>query len=246
MREHDNTFPLEPHPLADLFPLIQGDEFDELVASIRKDGLLQPIMLFDGMILDGRNRYRACKEAGVEPHFERMDGASEDDIRAYVRAANICRRSLTTSQRAMIIAQLESAGQPVGDLTRIHDVSDRQVAKARAVLRSGDAEVISLVERGAVSVNRAEDVIAGKVPRAGLETRYLKQSDANGRPRGNARVHRLRRGLEIITSVADYDKVIASNWPGEPGLNDLLRKGERLLRNLVKSTQEADRATAVA
>jgi ParB-like chromosome segregation protein Spo0J len=63
---------LEHHPAAALFPLlpVDGPEFGELVNDIGEHGLLQPIVLHEGKILDRRNRYRACQHAGVEPRFE--------------------------------------------------------------------------------------------------------------------------------------------------------------------------------
>jgi hypothetical protein len=44
------------HPLADFFPLIEGDELDQFVASIRKSvGPREPIVVCEDKILDGRN-----------------------------------------------------------------------------------------------------------------------------------------------------------------------------------------------
>ena len=58
------------HPLANLFGYLTGGEFQELVEDIRRHGLIEPIVLYEDMILDGRNRYRACLSAKVEPRFK--------------------------------------------------------------------------------------------------------------------------------------------------------------------------------
>ena len=77
---------LKFHPLADIFPLIEGAEFDELIADIKANGLLEPIVVHEEMILDGRNRYRACLAAGVEPTLTPFRG---DDPVAFVISANL-------------------------------------------------------------------------------------------------------------------------------------------------------------
>jgi ParB-like chromosome segregation protein Spo0J len=66
---------MEFHPIANAFPLIEGDQFNELAADIQANGLREPIVLFSGQVLDGRNRYRACIAAGIDPQFEEYSGA---------------------------------------------------------------------------------------------------------------------------------------------------------------------------
>jgi hypothetical protein len=72
------------HPLANRFPLIEDDEFDRLVEDIRVNGQRDAIVLFEGRILDGRNRYRACLEAGVTPKTRDFDPAMEGPPEAFV------------------------------------------------------------------------------------------------------------------------------------------------------------------
>jgi len=89
---------LKFHPLAGIFPLMEGAEFDALVADIRANGLQQNIALYEGKILDGRNRYRACPAAGVAPVTYNADRLITDPA-AYVISANLHRRHLTAEQK---------------------------------------------------------------------------------------------------------------------------------------------------
>ena len=91
------------HEIADLFPLIEGDEFQLLCGDIKKEGLNHPVILLDDEILDGRNRYRACVEIGIEPTYEHYKG---DDPLAFVLSENLHRRHLTASQRAALAAEV--------------------------------------------------------------------------------------------------------------------------------------------
>src|SRR5262245_33340529 len=88
------------HPLAEIFPLLGGAEFDDLVAYIRANGLREPVVVFEDMILDGRNRYRACLAANVEPTYTAYQG---DNPAAYVISANIRRRHLIAEQKRDLI-----------------------------------------------------------------------------------------------------------------------------------------------
>src|SRR5215831_9913505 len=156
---------LEFHPLADIFPLVEGTEFDELVDDIREHGLYEPIVVFEDKILDGRNRYRACLEARVEPTFTVYGG---DDPIAYVISLNLRRRHLNESQRAVVAAKLATLkdgqradlveGLPIGRGSALLNVGERSVARAREVQEHGAPELIHAVEQGAVSVSAAADV----------------------------------------------------------------------------------------
>ena len=95
---------MKVHPVGDLFPLLEGDAFDELVEDIREQGLLEKIWVTpEHKILDGRNRYRACKKAGVEP---KTRVCRRTDYVEFVVSLNLKRRHLNESQRAMVAARI--------------------------------------------------------------------------------------------------------------------------------------------
>ena len=162
------------HPLSELFPLMQGREFDELVADIRAHGQLEPITVLDGMILDGRNRWRACEAAGRTPFYEVFRG---DDPLAWVLSLNLHRRHLDESQRAMVAGKVanlphgvraDQSGQLAGvtqaDAAQMLNVGERSVRRAREVLDHGSDELIAAVESGKVSVSAAADVAELPMP----------------------------------------------------------------------------------
>jgi hypothetical protein len=94
------------HPIADIFPLLEGDEFDSLVESIGARGLLNAIWLHpDGSIIDGRNRERACARAGVEPRYQTWDG--KGSLAAFVFAQNFERRHLSATLKAIAAEKAE-------------------------------------------------------------------------------------------------------------------------------------------
>jgi ParB-like chromosome segregation protein Spo0J len=141
------------HTLANVFPLMEGEEFDALVADIKANGLREPITIFEGKILDGRNRYRACLKAGIEVKTEPFEG-TEADARAFVISKNIHRRHLTAERKRALIAELVKA-QP--------EKSDRQIAKT------------AKVDHKTVAVVRSEIEGRGEIPH--VETR----TDTKGR-----------------------------------------------------------------
>ena len=154
---------MKAHPYADILPLLEGEAFDAPVADIRANGLLEPITVHDGLILDGRNRYRACEAAGIKPQFLEFEG---DDPMAFVLSLNLHRRHLDESQRAMVAARLANlkdgqraasieAAASQGRVAKLLNVSRSGVQRAREVIDKGAPELIQAVDRGAIPVSVA-------------------------------------------------------------------------------------------
>jgi N6-adenosine-specific RNA methylase IME4 len=91
---------MEFHKVANIFPLMEEQEFEEFVEDIRTNGLMEPITTFEGKIIDGRNRYRACIKAEVKPRFIEFDGCVP--LIDFIVSLNLQRRHLAASQRAAI------------------------------------------------------------------------------------------------------------------------------------------------
>lgn len=161
---------MEFHEYAGIFPLLEGREFTELCNDIKANGQREPIWVYEGKILDGRNRFRACNAVGVTPRTAAYTG---DDPLAFVLSLNLHRRHLSESQRGMVaakVANLENGQratfanlQSTAPVTQAQaaemlNVSPRTVAAAVKVRDEAAPELVHAVESGKVSVSAAADV----------------------------------------------------------------------------------------
>lgn len=171
------TMQYELHPLSTLFPRLIGAEFDSLVADIKANGLREPIVLHEGMILDGGNRAAACDAAGVEPTYIEFSGSN---IVTFVLSANLHRRHLSPGQAAAIVASAQdwAKAQTVGNpqwcnVAPLQTAADRS-AESGASLRTqkdadkvakADPELAKAVGHGEVSLPAAVAKVKGKPPK---------------------------------------------------------------------------------
>lgn len=126
----------EAHPVAGLFPMLAGDDLEELIASIYEQGLLQPVVLdADGRVLDGRNRLAACERLNVIPEVIVYDGENPD---GYAFAVNVDRRHLTKGQMAIVAARalLVSDNGNQDAMAKAIKVSQTRIAEANVILAS--------------------------------------------------------------------------------------------------------------
>lgn len=185
------------HPVAELFPLMEGDEFETLVNDICANGLLEPIWVHpdDGSIVDGRNRYRACIKAQVKPKTRKWSGTGS--LVGFVVSVNLHRRHLTASQRAVVgtemlplleaeakVRQATSGpgvygGKPLSPILdeAVSGRSDAQAAKTVGVSRGYVAAGKKIKEERPALY---EEVRAGKktIPQAMKELAKVQKADA--------------------------------------------------------------------
>lgn len=138
------------HPAATLLPLLSEQDLKSLAEDIKANGLLDPIVMLDGQILDGRNRWLACQMVGVEPKTVEWAGDDSNPFK-WVWSKNVKRRHLTTSQRAMFAVDFEEEGEKwEAEQQKIYDRANEarsKIAKKRS--RSADGRLSSEASRDA-------------------------------------------------------------------------------------------------
>jgi N6-adenosine-specific RNA methylase IME4/ParB-like chromosome segregation protein Spo0J len=183
-------FDLESHKFADIFPMIEGEAFEDFKEDIKNQGLKQTIVLFEGKILDGRNRYKACKELKIEPKFEEYKG---DTPLQYVISLNLKRRDLSSEQRAVI------AQEVMPQLTEeIENVRRKKIG----LYRSG--EKVQLIAPSKKQ-ERKTIVIAGKQFKTNAEyIRNIKKLKEAGRDK---EIEEIKKGTKKLVDIKKEDRL---------------------------------------
>lgn len=188
----------EFHPIANAFPLMDERELDDLVEKIKEaNGVYVPIILYEGKILDGRNRYRACKLARIAPRYEFFTGTTEEAIQR-AAAANLGRKHYTDDQLAASAAELANMKEgatpgnkraakttsPNGPVVSSEEtaptlisqkkaadmlkVSHKKVKRVAAIKKTPDGEkLVKDIKEGKIKISQAEKQIKGKIKDTG-------------------------------------------------------------------------------
>ena len=208
------------HPVAEMFPLIEGKAFDDLVADIKTNGLRDPIEYQGNAILDGRNRLRACKEAGVTPEYKEIP-ASVDPVK-HIISRNIHRRHLTTKQRAAIAAELATLG----------DGRPKKTGQNCPVSRLSNDQAADLMSVSPRSVKNAkarmkEDPEAHEAVKRGEKTKKPEGDDVSG---SSNRTYRTIRKTALTEYARLTGRVMASSWVDD-NLKELILENAAWSRN---------------
>jgi ParB-like chromosome segregation protein Spo0J len=171
---------LESHPYSQIFPLILDDEYQDLVNDIKENGLKEPIVLFQGQILDGRNRYHACEKVRINldvdnpRHFRTFEG-DDEAAKKFVWSSNYVRRYLTIDQKKELAA------------TRLREHPDRSNRQI--------AEEVGLSDHTVAPV-RQELEAKGEIPKTRRKHSRTKGSEATAQ---NAQSTKDNRGRTTAT-----------------------------------------------
>jgi 16S rRNA G966 N2-methylase RsmD len=258
----NTTFPWPVHPAAELFPLLGDDELAELAADIKANGLHEPVWLWrdpgcGDVLLDGRNRARACMLAGVplgEPQYYRGD-----DPDGFSVSQNLRRRHLNPGQIAFITLALKrryeattSVGRPRQDepetsatwreftpprerksserAAQITGASGRSVERAERVERNAP-DLAEQVMRGKTELARAERIIRDRVAQERRIAEARREAEAQPEPTiVDIRVGDFR---EALADLKDIDAIITDPpYPHEyiPLLGDLAAWADKVLK----------------
>lgn len=149
--------------------MMSASEFARLKSDIELNGQREDIVVWRGLLIDGRNRLKACEELGIEPQIaELMD---ETDPVQYALSHNLHRRHLTTAQRSIVAAKLATMGEGRPSETSSNElvtqdkaaellsVSVPSLKRAKHVLSNGSTALAKAVESGDVPVSLAERLL---------------------------------------------------------------------------------------
>lgn len=146
----------ESHPIADIFPLMLPEEFVALKEDIKINGLLEPVWMYEGLILDGRSRCRACIESGVDIQVKEYLG---NDPLGFVISLNLKRRYLNESQRRMAAAKLANLAPRRTDNNAANLQFEITRAEAEKLLLNTPDHTVKKVEQDVVSVSAAATTV---------------------------------------------------------------------------------------
>ena len=167
------------HPLASLFPLIVGKDFDDLVEAAARAGRLQAVEVHDGLLIDGRNRVRVREELhqrGIEIDLPVVawEPRGEETVEEHIWSVNANRRHLTDDQRAAIgisflpfiqrACQERQAATRFGQRGTVEQISSPRGARTTAERTSREKDTASAVGQFAamckIGMHKARQAVA--------------------------------------------------------------------------------------
>ena len=167
---------LTQHPIGKIVPPLNTEEYKTLVESMKTEGYLvdYPVVLHEGMILDGWHRYKAAREAGIGDQITYTDAPATSDIRKYVANLHLARRSLSDDAKAALAADLVEATADIPEVAAKAGVSQSRLIRTRNVMRKNPKF------RADITAGRLRTVDAEKISNnPALNQKYTEYTGSN-------------------------------------------------------------------
>lgn len=163
----------ERHPLSAAWGEMAEDDYQDLIDSIENIGLQNPIVLYEGQIIDGWHRYKACEELSIP--FTTTELSADTDPRYFVISTN-ARRNQTKAQKAIALSEVYAwklygenqhtarvdtqypPSNSVADIAEKAGVSASTIKQAKAVITKAAPEVVQAVKDGKIGLTKASQI----------------------------------------------------------------------------------------
>lgn len=220
---------MKHHPIADVWPMMDEAKLAELADDIRKNGQLVPVWLYEGKILDGRNRWAACKIAGVDPKTKEYTGYEPT---AFAVSLNDRRRHMGKSALAAVAAELEpffaedakrryqqTVGRPKKSVEKVPQISTQKPKAREEAAKSvgvNDRYVSDAKKVKAEAPDVFERLKAGKITLQDAKREVAKKPTDDWRQDERLRQEQVKDGMTVVANASADKNLIC--WAEREGL----------------------------
>jgi N6-adenosine-specific RNA methylase IME4 len=185
-----------------LIPPLTSEEFAQLEANVCQEGIREPIITWQGTIVDGHNRYELAQMYDLPFKVKEMAFASMEDCKEWMIRNQFGRRNLSNYQRSVLALELESVfkakakenqirkpesvlqksveQKPIDtqkELAKVANVSHDTIAKVKVIEAKAPEEVKAKLSTGEVSINQVYQDIKKEEKKAELEKKKEEYSE---------------------------------------------------------------------
>lgn len=99
--------------LRTLIPPLAQEELTQLESNIIKEGCRDPLVTWQGTLIDGHNRYAICQKHNIEFDTKSIQFADEDAAKVWIIRNQFGRRNITLTSRCELAEKLAEALRPM-------------------------------------------------------------------------------------------------------------------------------------
>ena len=182
-----------------LIPPLTAEEFAQLEENCVKEGIRDALITWNGILIDGHNRFKIAAKHGLLWNEKRMTFADRNEVIRWIILNQFGRRNLSAYDRSVLALKLkpviaEKAKEKQGERTDICQKSDRSsidtkkelakvagvshdtIHKVEAIQNSGNQQLIDDIREGRESINSGYQRVHPKKTPAQSNKEFIEQA----------------------------------------------------------------------